>query len=217
MIKINNKFLIVSAILIIFSGFYLYFSNELESEAAITTSSNSVTSSKSISSTISQKDKIVSDTAFINTLLSLKKIKIDTSLFSNKAFTILRDNSVQITLDNNSVGRPNPFLLMGAESTNTTPQIVLPDVSTNNPTLITEKSVVFNGRVNQENATSVYFEYGINETTLDKTTKPAKQSLIGDFNVGVTGLTAKTTYFTRAAAKINGKIIYGEIINFTTN
>lgn len=217
MIKINNKFLIVSAIIIIFSGFYLYFSNELKSEAAITTSANTASSTKNVGNIISQKDKIVSDTAFINTLLSLKKIKIDTSLFSNKAFTILRDNSVQISLDNNSVGRPNPFLLMGAESVDTTSQVVLPDVSTNDPTLITEKSVVLNGRVNQENTTSVYFEYGTNETTLDKTTKPAKQSLIGDFNVSVTGLITKTTYFARAAAKINGKIIYGEIINFTTN
>jgi hypothetical protein len=218
MTKLLNKFLIVLSAIIFFSGLYLYFSDSLKSEAVV--SSSGSLSSGNVTPTVvsSKKEKIAEQTAFINTLLSLNVIKIDTSLFSNKAFSMLKDNSVKIELDPNSVGRPNPFLLTGTETiTQTTTTVETPKIVTVEPTSITEKSVVLNGRVNESTPSSVYFEYGLSEDKLDKKTSSAKLSLIGDFNTSVTGLKTKTTYFTRAVSKINTEFIYGEIISFTTN
>lgn len=47
-------------------------------------------------------------TAFLSTLLSLNKIKIDIALFNNPIFTRLKDNTVPI-LNEGGVGRSNPF------------------------------------------------------------------------------------------------------------
>lgn len=48
-------------------------------------------------------------TSFLTTLLSLNKIKIDSTLLKSQTFSKLQDNTVPISNDGGVVGRPNPF------------------------------------------------------------------------------------------------------------
>lgn len=85
-------------------GFYFFSSSDKNNSAII---KNPAVNSPADSSNA---------TAFLTTLLSLNKIKVDTTIFKNPIFTRLKDNTVPI-LNEGGVGRPNPF----AELDNTTP------------------------------------------------------------------------------------------------
>lgn len=215
---IHNKILIFLAISILFIGGYVYFSNNINVNAATDTTGplTSSTTGKA-SNPLSGKDitdtKIAEDTAFLYTLTSLTKIKIDTSLFSDASFNALNDNTV--TLEPMPTGRPNPFApIAGFVPQGTQVKAVL----TNSPDQITGKSAVLNGATSNPQivASSVYFEYGPTPT-LGKVTPNGKQSLIGTWSASITGLKSSTAYFFRAVAKINGALEYGEVISFTTN
>lgn len=101
--KIYHKFLIAFVVFTALGGFYVYFSNSLESEASLLSSLESSISKDSISS----DDKINTDIAFISTLESLNNLKIDSTFFTNKAFKSLKDNTVRLEPVN--PGRLNPF------------------------------------------------------------------------------------------------------------
>ncbi len=213
--RTHNKFLIAFALMFLLGSIYLYFSNGLDANAADTSSTSSVSSQNGSSpaSSLKANDKITVDTAFLSTLLSLTKIKIDTSIFSDKAFLALNDNTVN--LEAIAPGRPNPFAPIQAAvgvNTNTASPIV-----TNEPTQITDKSAVLNGTINGlAGIKSIYFEYGT-EPVLGKVTPLVKQSLVGTFVTNVAGLTPQTTYFFRAVAKVGTTPIYGEVVSFNTN
>jgi hypothetical protein len=208
--RFYNKFLIVLVGVILFGGLYIYFSNGLKSEAA--DSSLSSSQGAAASSAVTTDQKIIDDTAFIATLSTLNTIKIDTSLFSDASFTSLNDNNVQIEIGD--VGRSNPFALMSVDNTKGTTST--PAVVTNNATQVTDITAILSGTVNGSNATSVYFEYGTISDALDKKTTPVKQSLIGGFVTNINGLSTKTSYYFRAAAKVNGTVLYGDVVSFTT-
>lgn len=212
-----NKFLIVSALILIIGSIYIYFSNNLDVQAVSTpVSSDSSVSSQngsSPASLLSTDNKIAVDTAFLSTLTSLKKIKIDISIFSNPGFQALNDNTVN--LEAITPGRPNPFAPI--QSISPTDTTSAPSVVTNEPTQVTAKSAVLNGTINGlTGITSIYFEYGT-DPELNKSTPPVKQSLIGTFVANITGLTSETTYFVRAVAKVGNAPIYGEVVSFNTN
>ncbi len=214
-----NKFLIVIAIAIILSGGYVYFSHDLDAQAASGSQSNSSlvssgSSSKEIS--MSKNEKISQDTAFLTTLTSLNKLKIDTSIFGRQSFMSLRDNTV--TLEQVTPGRPNPFAPINSESNSTIVQTQVSPVTTNEATEVTNNSALLNGTIDSSvsGVTSSYFEYGPTEA-LGTTTAVAKQSLIGTFFTSVSGLKPKTKYYFSAVAKINGALSYGDIVSFTTN
>lgn len=214
-----NKFLIVIAIAIILSGTYVYFSNDLDAQAA---STNNSTNSPLVSSnalptlTSSRNEKISQDTAFLTTLTSLNKLKIDTSIFSRQSFMSLRDNTV--TLEQVIPGRPNPFAPIKSENNTSIVATEMSPVTTNEATEITNNSALLNGTMDSSVSavTSSYFEYGTTEA-LGTVTPTAKQSLIGTFFTNLTGLKSKTKYYFSAVAKINGALSYGEIVSFTTN
>lgn len=211
-----NKFLIISALILLLGGFYTYFSNSLDARAASPlSSSSSVASQNGVSPLVAltQEDQISNDTAFLTTLTSLKKIKIDTSIFSSPGFIALNDNTVN--LESVAPGRPNPFAPI--ESIANTNEETLSPVVTNDATQITNKSAVLNGTINSlTGITSIYFEYGT-EPELGKVTPQVKQSLVGTFVTSITGLKAETTYFFRAVAKVGTTVIYGDLISFNTN
>lgn len=196
-------------------GAYLYFSHDLSSTEILPVAyGSSLVSSTGVEQTdniVTQSDKISSDVAFLTTLASLKRIKIDTSIFQNKSFTSLKDNTVKI--EKVSAGRINPFAPMGVSFP---VNAGLPKVVTDQPTQITDKTVVFNGTINESGARDTYFEYG---TTLElgTVTPMVKQSLVGTFIKNVLGLTPKTNYFYKACAKINGSSLCGDVVSFTTN
>lgn len=213
--KTSNKILIILSVAILLLGVYVYFSNDLNVQAADSDSSLVSSQSNSPVSPLNSasSDQISQDTAFLSTLISLTKIKIDTSIFSSTAFNSLNDNTV--ILESGIPGRPNPFAPV---STGLNPiKISDSPVVTNVPTQITNKAALLNGTTNNtEGVTSTYFEYGPTPT-LGKITPVAKQSLIGTFGANITGLTPETTYFFRAVAKINGAVKYGDVISFNTN
>jgi hypothetical protein len=216
-----NKFLIVIAIAILLSGAYVYFSHDLDAQAASTNQNGSslVSSNGSSKSPAldSKNAKISEDTAFLTTLTSLNKLKIDTSIFSRQSFMSLRDNTV--TLEQVTPGRPNPFAPINSENNSTTNvETQASPVTTNEATEITTNSALLNGTIDSSisGVTSSYFEYGPTEA-LGTVTPTAKQSLIGTFFTNLTGLKPKTKYYFSAVAKINGALNYGEIVSFTTN
>ena len=213
-----NKFLILIALVAITSGVFTYVSNNLDVLPSTQTSSALSTSSSQggipTTDTVSDvNDKISQDTAFLTTLVSLTKIQINTSIFSDAGFKALKDNTVVI--EQVTPGRPNPFAPVNNNViTSNTPAY---PVVTNEPTQVTDKSALLSGGVEDVNDNTItYFDYGPTES-LGKSTPPVKQSLIGNFVTSVTNLKPKTAYFFRAVAKINGTVHNGEIISFTTN
>lgn len=214
---IYNKFLIVSTIFLLLGGVYLYFSNNLNSGEIVNVAYGSSLSSSAAADTTtpapSLREKISSDIAFLSTLTSLNTIKIDTSIFSNQSFVMLRNNEVKIGTV--TAGRINPFAPI--EINNINNEIAGPKIITDQPTVLTDKTVVLNGNVNILNGvTDAYFEYGVTPN-LGLTTPIVKPSLVGAFIKNVLGLTPKTNYFYRACAKINNIASCGEVVSFNTN
>ena len=95
--------------------------------------------------------------------------------------------------------------------------IVTPNVVTNQPTQITDKTAILNGTVNSINGVAnTYFEYGTTQD-LKLFTSVVEQSLVGTFIKNVLDLTPKTNYFFRACAKVNNIALCGDIVSFMTN
>jgi hypothetical protein len=144
-------------------------------------------------------------------LVSLTKIKIDTSLFGDQSFKALVDNNIK--LEPIPYGRTNPFSpTEGRVLINT----AVSPIKTNPATLISEKSAVLNGGIEGVTSDNIYFEYGTVQT-LGKVTPKVIPSLIGNFASNIAGLTPKTTYYFRSVANIGGKQSFGEIMSFNTN
>ncbi|MEK7219148.1 MAG: hypothetical protein AAB687_00545 [Patescibacteria group bacterium] len=79
---------------------------------------------------------------FLTLLLNVKNIKLDDTIFSDKAFTSLRDSSITLTTDGTE-GRPNPFAPLGVDNiAPTTPFTISPDISTTPTTPITPTPTV---------------------------------------------------------------------------
>lgn len=212
---IHNKFLKISIITIFLFGISLYFSNNYYSltPVAYGSSLTSTTGGTTSSSNSVSPDKISSDIAFLSTLSSLESIKIDTSLFTNKAFLALRDNAIKI--EPIEPGRKNPFSPMSATNS-TTGAVPISKVVTGEPTEITDKTVILNGTMNTtDGVTSTYFEYG-KTVDLESVVTTSEPSLVGAFIKNVLGLTPKTNYFFRACAKINNIATCGEVVSFNT-
>ncbi len=213
--KLYNKFLIISTLFLVIGGMYLYSSNQLDSKGVVPVAfGSSLASSNGGDPSVlgnSSSDKISADIAFLATLVELKKIEIDTSIFTNESFNKLQNNIVII--EPVIAGRLNPFAPISATSNNSASSKVV----TNQPTKITSLSAVFNGTLNTTaGVTDTYFEYGISSQGMGNITTITKQSLVGTFLKNVTGLTPKTSYSFRACAKINNIAICGETVSFTT-
>jgi len=214
---IYNKFLIISTIFLFISGVYLYFSNQLNSETivpvAFGSSLSSTTGEEVNLATSLAGDKISSDISFLSTLVSLNKINIDTTLFMNESFKMLVNNAVKI--EPVVAGRSNPFAPIDINKINSI--IITPNVVTNQPTQITDKTAILNGTVNSINGVAnTYFEYGTTQD-LKLFTSVVEQSLVGTFIKNVLDLTPKTNYFFRACAKVNNIALCGDIVSFMTN
>jgi hypothetical protein len=208
-----STFLIIISLVLLVSGVYIYFSNSLNTEAAISSPLSSTADATTTASNPSNiNERISADTAFLSTLNSLNKITIDNSLLSSASFLALHDNTVTI-VNNGDVGRPNPFAPISGVSTNGPVSLVL----TKDASSVTDKSAILNGsNEGLKGSVSNYFEYGTTPA-LGKTTAPVTQSLVGTFASKITGLTPKTTYFFRAVVKLNNTPTQGDVMSFTTN
>lgn len=212
-----NKFLIVSTVFLLIGGVYLYSSNSLNSSEIVPVAFGAALVSNIPSDSPSTipilGDDISSDIAFLTTLVSLKNITMDTSIFDSSEFKSLKNNGVRI--EPVKPGRINPFAPISATAVSM--ESTAPVVTTEEPSGITDKSAVLNGMVNTNGIiTDTYFQYG---PTIQGLTQIAtsKQSLVGTFMNNIIGLTPKTTYFFKACAKINNLANCGDVISFTTN
>jgi len=213
---IHNKFLIISTILLSV-GVYLYFSGDFKSKSFVQVAygsslESSVGGTSSTSTPTPSSGDISSDTAFLASLMSLKDLKIDVSLFSNKSFMALQNNSIKI--EEVTPGRKNPFSPI--DTSKPINVIAVPKVVTDQPTGITDKSAILNGTINSATGvTDTYFEYG-STAALGTVTQFASPSLVGTFIKNVLGLTPKTGYFFKSCAKINNVATCGDVVSFTT-
>jgi len=215
--KRSHKFLITFVTVLVLGAGYLYFSNEIKSNGFFSIAQGSALSSTQgqgvVSASTNNNSKISSDISFLSTLVSLKKIKIDTAFFSNSLFNKLQDNSVRI--ESIVPGRNNPFAPI--DETRIVSMIESSKVVTNQATQISETTAALNGTINAtKGVTDAYFEYGETENLGSVTTLVKQQSLVGTFIKSVLGLTPRTTYFFKACAKINGASLCGDIASFTT-
>lgn len=213
--KHSRKFLITSLTILVLGVGYLYFSNDIKANGIFHVAQGSSLASTTGDATAvtSTNSKITSDISFLSTLVSLKKIKIDTPFFANSLFRRLEDNSVKI--ESVVPGRNNPFAPID-ESKIVSP-VSVSKVVTNQATQVAETTVTLNGTINTTSGvTDTYFEYGATEALGSVTTMIKQQSRIGTFIKSVLGLTPKTTYFFKACAKINGASLCGDIASFTT-
>ena len=94
---------------------YIFFIKSSPEEATLISSSPV---SRAPSTGITIEDPSVAQD-FLSLLLSVQGIKLDDAIFSDNAFSSLRDSSITLTPDGNE-GRPNPFAPFGTEN------IVLP-------------------------------------------------------------------------------------------
>ncbi|MCX6753260.1 MAG: hypothetical protein NTW62_02880 [Candidatus Nomurabacteria bacterium] len=140
--QIKKIILFVGIALVVIVGAIVFFkkptttTNTLTStanKAAPITTTNTVKSTTSASSTVGQE--------FITTLLNVNNIKLDDGIFSNPAFSTLKDSTIELVSDGNE-GRPNPFSPIGVD---------ISPVSNNTAVISTASSTVFNTFINGGN------------------------------------------------------------------
>lgn len=176
--------------------------------------------------------------SFLDTLLSLRTIKLDRSLLDRDSFKSLRDFTKELVQQNNQ-GRPNPFAPIGVDvevqpSASPTPEtsslgasagtaLSLPTQTTSvtletvEATAISKTSAILNGKLFSPSTTTVrYFEWGINPDALSSSTPQVKQTTPGVFNREISGLTPNTTYYFKAVAVTGASVSEGDIVVFTT-
>jgi hypothetical protein len=120
--KIKNIiiFVVVAAVLIFA---YLLFFKPAPQEANLTTSSGN---SALPSTSASGQNTATIGADFLATLLSVKNITLDDSIFTDPTFATLHDSSITLVPDQTQ-GRPNPFAPIGTD--------VLPTTNTSAGTL----------------------------------------------------------------------------------
>ena len=211
-----KKIIIVIVVLVVAFIAYQYFftgSKASSSNQALTSSKSSTTTTVK-ANTATPQTKVDKDTAFLSTLLSISKIKVDGTIFSSPSFSSLQDNNVPVT-NEEVVGRTNPFAPLDggkAEVLTIDPVITIP------ASLITSSSATLSGSIASDiKAQSRSFELGKSETVLDQEVIVKDQSLVGTFTKNITGLSPKTTYYYRAVIKVGANKINGSVMSFTTN
>lgn len=216
--KTNIKKIIIVLVVIVlaFVAYQYFFAKETPAKPTTALSSSKTTSSanNTTSPSTAKAPAVKKDTDFLSTLLNISKIKVDGTIFSSPSFNSLQDNNVPI-VNNQTVGRPNPFAPFeeaSVEITNSVP------VTTVEASLVTTNSATLSGAISSGvKAQTRYFEWGTSELKLDKQIIVADQSMVGTFTKNLTGLAPKTTYYYRAVISIGTNKIPGEIMSFTTN
>lgn len=106
--KIFKKIIIFVVIaLVLIGGFLFLSSNKKESSSVVSLAGTPATGANT-----SVSDNVGGE--FLNLLLSVKNIKLDSSIFSEKAFINLRDSSILLVPEGNE-GRVNPFAPLGQD------------------------------------------------------------------------------------------------------
>ena len=152
---------------------------------------------------------------FSSLLASINKISIDTSLFQNPAYTLLRDHPVILGTD--IVGRVNPFAPIGTDATAPVTAGAL-SIQTIQPGKITSTTVEFSAQVTLPDTTpvSVVFEYGPTDM-FGFATNPLTISKSGAVVTSATGLLPDTAYFVRAVLLRGSEATTAQTMSFITS
>ena len=202
----RNILIIVGAAAVLTVVYFIFF----KKGSTDSTSSLQTVAGSDTTPTLSTGDIQVTSQQFLSELLNIDSIKIDDSIVTNPAFTVLVDLSNPIEPDTNP-GRINPFAPLGSDSAAVSTQ-----VATNDPTLKLATSAVLNGTlsVSGPNITR-WFEYGTTDS-LGTKTKEIPQANAGIYSESITGLLPDTTYYVKAVASIGGQTISGALTSWHT-
>ena len=134
-IKTVIIFVIIVAFLILV---YIFLFKKNPDQANLTSSSDVATS---LPNTDIFSQNIPVDTEFLSVLLSIKNIKLNDAIFSDIAFTSLRDSSITLNPDGTE-GRKNPFAPIGFDTTAPTSSdlSIQTDTTKNTSVLITPET-----------------------------------------------------------------------------
>ncbi len=208
------KILLIALVIIAIGAFGYWYATSTPSAPANTgalQSSNTALSGQTPA--LSGNDSVISD-KFLALLLNMQTIKLDQSIFSDAAFTSLKDYSTTIKPEENP-GRANPFAPIGVDAAGA--QAVT--VTTAPVVGITKNTAMFSGALPVGAVvTKRYFEYGTtNVIPLPNITAGVQGDVAtGGYTFNITGLVPSTTYYVRAAAVVNGSTIYGQVVSFKT-
>ena len=111
--KIKNIiiFIVIAIVLILV---YVFFLKPTPTTPNLTTTSETGVATNVVASNNIGNTDINSD--FLSTLLNVKNIKLDDSIFADTAFNSLKDSSIELIQDGTQ-GRPNPFAPIGVDNT----------------------------------------------------------------------------------------------------
>jgi regulatory protein YycI of two-component signal transduction system YycFG len=128
--KIKNIIIILVLVGVLVLG-YIFFIKGNSDQANLTSSAiSNLLPSNDVST-----NNIAVDSEFVTTLLSVKNIKLNNSIFSSTDFLNLRDSSIGLVQDGNE-GRKNPFAPIGSD--------VAPKTNVNTTTDNGAKNIVTN-------------------------------------------------------------------------
>lgn len=146
-------------------------------------------------------------------LSNIKRITIDTSLFDNVAYKMLRD--FPVSLGSDIVGRINPFAPIGTDIGGAQSQEIFVDTLQSGK--VTSTTAEFGAQLDLPDTTptSVVFEYGTTDT-FGSATSPVVVTKSGTTLVTATKLTPETTYYVRAIAVRGSVTTTGNTTLFTT-
>ncbi len=113
--KIKNIIILVGVALVLIFVYFYFFAGKKD-QPLISNSPSATTTG----ATTSNEDTSAISQELLSVLLNIKNIKIDNSIFSSKAFSSLRDSSVEIVPDGQE-GRVNPFAPIGSDPVVETP------------------------------------------------------------------------------------------------
>lgn len=177
-------------------------------------SSSPLTSSSGSAPAGTTSQNSASSDEFSNLLSSVKRITIDTSIFDNPAYKMLRD--FPVSLGSDIVGRVNPFAPIGTDSASSAPtQDVYVDTLQSGK--VTSTTAEFGAQLSLSDTvpTSVVFEYGTSDI-FGNTTTPVVVTKSGTTLVTVTKLLPETTYYVRAVTVRGSSTTTGNTTTFTT-
>jgi hypothetical protein len=136
--KIKNIliFVAIAAVLVLIAVFVINSSSSNQSSLVSSGSMTTPTSDVPTATTgdISGASPATQD--FLNTLLSVKTIKLNVDIFSDPAFISLHDSSITLVPDA-TTGRPNPFAQFGAEDISTSTPASTPSTGSGQATTTT--------------------------------------------------------------------------------
>jgi hypothetical protein len=146
-------------------------------------------------------------------LSTVSSISIDTAIFSNPAYKVLRDNP--ITLGSEVVGRNNPFAPIGTDSGGGETNV--PVVQTLQPGKVTSTTAEFSAQVSFSTTApvSVIFQYGPTDQ-FGFVTAPVILNKSGTALITVRDLAPSTSYMVQAVAVVGSTTTNGNTMSFAT-